>query len=1052
MQAERDYLAKVVFPELKDRMSKHQLHLVDLDLRWGVTEEEAEHGKVLEMCLQTIDRSRPFFIGLLGERYGSLPGKVPEDTQRAFPWLPEYSGYSLTSLEIVHGVLRNPELAKRSFFYFRDPQLANQIPESKRTDFLAESPEAACKLAALKEKIRSTGAPLTENYPCRWNEQGSKVVGLETFGQKVLEDLWTAIREEYPAEALEVDPVVVERQMHEAFVEERSHLHVGRVEQAARLTHFAQGDDRRPAVITGESGCGKSAFLANWYRQYAAEHPDDFVLAYFVGASPDSTNHYRLLRNMCKELKRKFALEEELPQEDKKLSEVFAQMLTSVTATGSSSAWEQLSSNSHKQARVKRAIVLLDALDQLSPLEAAHGLGWLLDYVPRNVRLVVSSLEGECLDVLRRRGAEEIVLPPLSLDEQQQIIRALLGTWGRKLDNRQTAALLAHPEARNPLYLRVALEELRLFGEFEKLTQRIDDLAPSIIELFDQVLARLEEDHGHEFVAETFNLLGCSRYGLSEVELLDLLSSQEAGRLPRVLWTRLMFSAKMYLVQRGELFGFFHRQFADAVRTRYPRKGDVHVELAKYFEHSPVERKIDEYPFQLQRIELWQALADALSDLDLFDYAWKHNREYEWVGYWLSLKECFQADNYYRIALEAKVKAEGESQNVASVSNEIGLFLADMALYNSAKPFYERALRICESALGPNHPNVAVSLNNLAGLYRAQGRYDDALPLYQRALKILESALGPNHPNVAVSLNNLALLYRTQGRYDDALPLYARAPSAEVPGNIVDNVHFSITSPAQVCPSASFVVDIWAHLGEQRDEVIRRAKEALPNVEISIMSKGPVNVCRGTILTVRLKIDELEVEDYEDTIMWNAEIGNANFRVTVPKETAPGSKPGVATIHANGIQIARIYFDIQVGNETSSTEKIQTKQQQNRKAFASYASADRDSVLARIQGIQKIAPQLEVFVDVVSLRSGQYWEKELWEVIPSKDVFYLFWSSNAAKSEWVEKEWRCALKTRGLDFIDPVPLEAPEQAPPPPELSSKHFNDWTLPYMRGKRQ
>jgi hypothetical protein len=108
--------------------------------------------------------------------------------------------------------------------------------------------------------------------------------------------------------------------------------------------------------------------------------------------------------------------------------------------------------------------------------------------------------------------------------------------------------------------------------------------------------------------------------------------------------------------------------------------------------------------------------------------------------------------------------------------------------------------------------------------------------------------------------------------------------------------------------------------------------------------------------------------------------------------------------------------------------------------------------LGRIQGIQKVAPNINVDLDVVTLRSGQYWEKELWKLIPSKDVFYLFWSRNAAKSGWVEKEWKCALETRGIDFIDPIPLETPEQVPPPPELSSKHFNDWVLAYMRGKTQ
>jgi len=66
--------------------------------------------------------------------------------------------------------------------------------------------------------------------------------------------------------------------MHEAFVEERSHLHIGRIEEATLLTKHVIGTDRQPVVITGESGSGKSAFLATWYRGYAVEHPDDYVL------------------------------------------------------------------------------------------------------------------------------------------------------------------------------------------------------------------------------------------------------------------------------------------------------------------------------------------------------------------------------------------------------------------------------------------------------------------------------------------------------------------------------------------------------------------------------------------------------------------------------------------------------------------------------------------------------------------------------------------------------------------------------------------------------
>ena len=82
-------------------------------------------------------------------------------------------------------------------------------------------------------------------------------------------------------------------------------------------------------------------------------------------------------------------------------------------------------------------------------------------------------------------------------------------------------------------------------------------------------------------------------------------------------------------------------------------------------------------------------------------------------------------------------------------------------LYNQGRsseaiPLALRALTIREKALGPDHPDVAMSLNNLAELYRAQGRYADAEPLHKRALTIREKALGPNHPDVALSLSNLA--------------------------------------------------------------------------------------------------------------------------------------------------------------------------------------------------------------------------------------------------------------------------------------------------------
>ena len=79
-----------------------------------------------------------------------------------------------------------------------------------------------------------------------------------------------------------------------------------------------------------------------------------------------------------------------------------------------------------------------------------------------------------------------------------------------------------------------------------------------------------------------------------------------------------------------------------------------------------------------------------------------------------------------------------------------------------------------EKVYGPQHPDVAIALNNLAFLYCDIEEYDEALPLYQRALEIIEKVLGPQHPSVATALNNLALLYCDIKEYDKALPLYKR--------------------------------------------------------------------------------------------------------------------------------------------------------------------------------------------------------------------------------------------------------------------------------------
>jgi CHAT domain-containing protein/tetratricopeptide (TPR) repeat protein len=127
-------------------------------------------------------------------------------------------------------------------------------------------------------------------------------------------------------------------------------------------------------------------------------------------------------------------------------------------------------------------------------------------------------------------------------------------------------------------------------------------------------------------------------------------------------------------------------------------------------------------------------------------------------------------------ALAIREKTLGpEHRDVAESLNSLALFQLGQGHYSDAEPLAQRALKIRETALGKKHPDVAVSLNTLAWLYWSEGRNSEAQPLLERALEIREKSLGPEHELVAESLDNLAVLLHDRGRYGEAEPLYQRA-------------------------------------------------------------------------------------------------------------------------------------------------------------------------------------------------------------------------------------------------------------------------------------
>jgi Tfp pilus assembly protein PilF len=111
----------------------------------------------------------------------------------------------------------------------------------------------------------------------------------------------------------------------------------------------------------------------------------------------------------------------------------------------------------------------------------------------------------------------------------------------------------------------------------------------------------------------------------------------------------------------------------------------------------------------------------------------------------------------------------------ASLCYNVGYYLSRRAQYEQAEPLFLRALHIREQSLGPDHPQVASPLNNLAILYYQQGKFQEAEPLYQRALHIRKQSLGPDHPLTRQVRDNYTLLLQAANRQEAAKKLEENA-------------------------------------------------------------------------------------------------------------------------------------------------------------------------------------------------------------------------------------------------------------------------------------
>ena len=350
--------------------------------------------------------------------------------------------------------------------------------------------------------------------------------------------------------------------------------------------------------------------------------------------------------------------------------------------------------------------------------------------------------------------------------------------------------------------------------------------------------------------------------------------------------------------------------------------------------------------------------------------------------------------------------------------------------------------------------NADISDSDIARDHCDKGEFDKALELYQEVLSIQEMQLGVEHPDTAATYKNIADIYYLKGDHSKSWEWWEKARDSKkniIHGTpekedapVIDEVQFSAATPNIMEKGKISLINIAMYEIPYKNHVFEELIFNYFNLS-SITTTGLHYVKKNTKIRIILESNDVRITDEAEESVWNGKYSVFQYPIVIPRGLKKTQALFCGKVYFNGALVTKLKFVASVSGQRGQVMEIEKAIPKS--AFVSYANQDRSKVASRIQGMLKMVPDLDIFFDVNSLRSGQNWEEVLLHEIKERDVFYLFWSNHAKTSEYVTKEWKYALKVKGIDAIEPVPLESPETCPPPKELRKKHFNDWMLRYI-----
>ncbi len=260
-----------------------------------------------------------------------------------------------------------------------------------------------------------------------------------------------------------------------------------------------------------------------------------------------------------------------------------------------------------------------------------------------------------------------------------------------------------------------------------------------------------------------------------------------------------------------------------------------------------------------------------------------------------------------------------------------------------------------------------------------------------------------------------------------------------------DEIQCTAFAPPIVKRGDSFLVQLFTHFPERVEEADRMAREfddAAGQRGFSVFNES---VRQGQILRFDFKVTGGTVDLESASLRWTGRTGSVQFLVTAGTTETLTALFARVTISLDSVPIGQIVFKVAIAAQVTAApaEPLATSEVFQR-YFISYATKDRDKVIPRVQMLPRMGKEFRQ--DLFDLEPGVRFERRLFEFIRECDATLVFWSANAKTSEWVLRECRFCIETKGIERLLPVIIERPPPLPPP-ELAELHMNDKLLYFI-----